>query len=263
MPPNVAAVFSLRDQQGYEGILPRRLEEVMETLEPGIVFEHHMVGEWKDAGVFSRPCVDFMGVRHVLSAQHEIRGLVTLRQFGPELCSVFENSGAFPRVTQVGRARVFSTQAELLAVLSGPTFDPANEVLLLAPDAIRLGLRDAVAPGSIDLPAPAPSDAVRWKQIGAGDAEVEATLASPRLLVVSESFHPGWKALDERGERLPVVPANHAFQTLLLPAGVTKVRISFEPRSLALGVLGLAFGLLVLVADTMLRPRRSRGRPPV
>ena len=65
IPSNAGMLFGFRDQQGYGGILPRRLEEVVEAIEPGVVFEHVLISEWRDAGVFRLPVLRFLGVRHI------------------------------------------------------------------------------------------------------------------------------------------------------------------------------------------------------
>lgn len=257
IPPNVAMLFGLRDQQGYGGILPRRLEEVLEALEPGVVFEHFSISEWRNAASFALPAVRFLGVRHVLSAHHEIPNLVTLKQFPSELCTVFENPGALPRVTAVTRARVFDDQAALLRALASPTFDPDAEVLLLRDDLIAAGSPVSVAGGVADLGAPRPGESVSWRQRGSAAADFEAVLEAPRFLVVAESFHPGWSARAEGGGALRVLPANHAFQAWFLPPGRTVGHVEFRPASWTAGLWAALLGVVAVLGDMILRRLRK------
>jgi hypothetical protein len=228
---------------------------VVDAIEPGVVFEHVLISEWKDPGVFRLPALDFLGVRHVLSAHHEIPNLITLRQIPAESVSVFENVGARRRVSVVTRARVFRDEASLLRELAGPGFDPAREVLLLESD---LAGREVPPPVVLaDLGAAHSGELLAWKQEGAASARVEAALAGSRFLVIAESYHPGWKAFDEAGRALPVLPANHAFQAVFLPPGPSRVRIAFEPDSWVLGLWVAGLGVLAALADIIVR-RASR-----
>jgi hypothetical protein len=202
--------------------------------------------------------VKFLGVRHVLSAHHEIPNLVTLKQFPSELCTVFENPGALPRVTAVTRARVFDDQAALLRALASPTFDPTAEVLLLRDDLVAAGNPVPIAAGVADLGAPRPGESVSWRQRGAAAADLEATLEAPRFLVVAESFHPGWKARAEGGGDLTLFPANHGFQAWYVPPGHTVARVEFRPASWTMGLGAALLGVLLALGDMILgRPRKN------
>lgn len=74
---------------------------------------------------------------------------------------------------------------------------------------------------------------------------VEAT--RPALLVLSQMDYPGWQARVD-GKSVPVLRANYAFQAIAVPSGRSTVDLRFRPRSLQLGAILSAFGLLVVVA---------------
>lgn len=74
---------------------------------------------------------------------------------------------------------------------------------------------------------------------------VEAT--RPALLVLSQMDYPGWQARVD-GKSVPVLRANYAFQAIAVPSGRSTVDLRFRPRSLQLGAILSAFGLLIVVA---------------
>jgi hypothetical protein len=116
----------------------------------------------------------------------------------------------------------------------------------------------SVSGSVVDFGAPAPGETIAWRQRGSAAADVEATLAGPRYLVIAESFHPGWRAVAEGGLALAVIPANHAFQAVRLPAGQTSARLEFRPASWTLGLWASAFAVLAAVGDIILGRRRRR-----
>jgi hypothetical protein len=77
-------------------------------------------------------------------------------------------------------------------------------------------------------------------------------LEDARLLVFTDSYYPGWKALID-GQPVPVLRADDAFKAVVVPAGTHAVSFQFSP---AIVYLGLAISILgtVLVVVVMIRP---------
>ena len=82
---------------------------------------------------------------------------------------------------------------------------------------------------------------------------VAARVTAPALLVLSDSFFPGWEALVD-GTRAPIVCADYAFRGVALAAGEHRVEFRYRPRSFRAGV-ALAAGGLVLALGAALRRR--------
>jgi hypothetical protein len=96
---------------------------------------------------------------------------------------------------------------------------------------------------------------------------VEARLTSPGLLVLNDTYYPGWKAAVETagpmGERAgerehPIWRTNRIMRGVWLPAGDFRVHFRFRPSHFALGAAlsALGWGLLPLLL-LGLRRRRS------
>jgi len=123
-------------------------------------------------------------------------------------------------------------EASFRAVID-PSFDPATTVVLEAPVPV-LG-----AP-------PAPED-VRVVEDAPELIRLATTLAAPGVLVVRDTWFPGWDArVDGRPE--PILRANHAFRALALGPGAHAVELAYRPLSLRLGIALSLGGLVALVA---------------
>jgi uncharacterized membrane protein YfhO len=91
--------------------------------------------------------------------------------------------------------------------------------------------------------------------------EVEAELEAPGLLILADSYFPGWQATLD-GEPVEIRPANHLFRGVLLPAGRHRVRFEYRPRWLALGIAASGVGAVVLLMLGW-RGRRACPRSPL
>ena len=113
------------------------------------------------------------------------------------------------------------------------------------------------APVTLD-PGPAGSVALLEERPGAIRLSVEAP--GRQLLVISESFHPGWQlAID--GEPAPVLRVYRDFMGALVAPGDRTVELDFRPRSVEVGLVLSALGLLLALAAGV-RGRARRGAAP-
>ena len=90
---------------------------------------------------------------------------------------------------------------------------------------------------------------------------VQVRAPGPRLLVLTDSFYPGWEARVD-GVPAPVWPVNLLFRGVVLPPGQHRVEFRFRPvswqRGVALSGLGLVLWLGLLA---WAGPRRGSFRP--
>ena len=118
------------------------------------------------------------------------------------------------------------------------TSDPAEDIVRICPETtalceVPLGL-PASEPGSAKLTTEQP-----------GRMEIDVDAPAPQLLVVAESFHPGWRAeVDGRPSRLYRV--NGDFMGCIVGPGQQRVGLCFQPSSLHTGRLTSCLGLAML-----------------
>ncbi|HEY7063956.1 MAG TPA: hypothetical protein VII06_20930 [Chloroflexota bacterium] len=167
------------------------------------------------------------------------------------------------RATVVPRARVVPDDAEQLAILQAPDFDPRKEVLLAEP--IDAGTYSA---GNSSTPQTGgASGRAVVGRLGANELEfgVEGQ-ADGSYLLLGEVDFPGWRATVDGAER-PLVRADYALRAIPLRAGDRVVRLTYEPGSLRLGAL-ISLAALLTVAvlfwragEVVRSPRSARPTP--
>ena len=82
---------------------------------------------------------------------------------------------------------------------------------------------------------------------GERTVEVEAVLERPGLVVLADTFYPGWSAQVD-GNSAPILATNHLFRGVPAPAGRHRIRFDYQPRSLWFGAAASLVGWLVIAA---------------
>jgi hypothetical protein len=76
------------------------------------------------------------------------------------------------------------------------------------------------------------------------------------LLVLSETYYPGWKATVD-GLETPLYRANYNLRALFVPAGRHNVKLAFQPASFAQGAM-MTLGTLVVCCVGLILPSLRR-----
>jgi hypothetical protein len=143
-----------------------------------------------------------------------------------------------PRVRMVCRAVV--SQDPAAAIVS---IDIATTAVVPRDPGLESGL-----PGSARLARDLP-----------GDITIETDAVSRQMLVVSESYHRGWRATID-GAPATVVPAYGDFIGIAVDKGRHTVRLAFRPDSLRYGKLLTAAGLVLTALAALVPFIRTRPR---
>jgi hypothetical protein len=156
------------------------------------------------------------------------------------------NLDALPRTYVVEDHRVV-THAEALEHAVRGGFDFRRAVLLEVP---------APAPAP---PDPAPLRPARIAAYAPERVEIEAEAPRGGLLVLSDSWFPGWQARVD-GAEAAILRANGVYRAVALPPGRHRVVFEYRPASLRRGAaLSLAAAALALAIPWAAHRRRTRG----
>jgi len=145
------------------------------------------------------------------------------------------------RVQLVGGFRVVPDRDAAFAVMNDPSFDPLQTVLL----------------ESEPVPAPDPGGALGIVRLIADASEssdaftVEARLASPALLLVTDPYSRDWHARPLAGSvqnSYEVLPADRILRATPLAAGLHRIRFEYQPSGLAAGILLSSLGWIAWCA---------------
>ena len=115
--------------------------------------------------------------------------------------------------------------------------DPARDVTAIEPETL------ALVESPLSLPPGPPGYTFLVSDLP-GRLKIQVDCPASRLLVISESYHPGWQAtIDGRPERL--LRVNGDFLGCVVPGGKHEVGLAFRPASLRWGLLLSCAGLLL------------------
>lgn len=156
---------------------------------------------------------------------------------------VYENTLAYPRAFFADAVRGMTDASAVRDAVTADGFDGR-----------RLAIVETGNPPA--LPAPAGQDTVTLAARSVNRIAFACTTATPRFLVVSEMYFPGWHATVD-GAPTPIYRTNYLFRGIVVPAGRHTVTFDYRPRSVLVGAAISAFALLIaLVALAAGRRRR-------
>ena len=270
--PNFPGLFGLHDVQAYAPMLPRRSAELLEAVSPGSMMSGSILGGFLDGRRLNRPAVDMLGVNAVFTDDPELlpEGFEVQEVVGH--VRVLRNNEALERAHMVHRFHVVPWKGVRLERLAAPDFDPVSVAIVDAPPPGLEGVEvfsepegggaDVVVVPPPEADAPAPR-VVTTTAYAPGRLEISVEAGAPGLVVISESWHPGWKAT-VGGREVPVQIANHALLGVPIASGeAVDLVLEYESESLATGLqVGVGgIGVLVLVwIIALFRFRRRQER---
>jgi hypothetical protein len=180
---------------------------------------------------------------------HRYPGLTTLRSPQSSVDAYVNRVEAMaPRAFVARRLQPVAGDDEALAYLANGD-DPA----------VRVAVDGAAVPP--DLPAET-DGSVRLSAYRADEVELEATLRTPALVVLTDTFYPGWEATVD-GVPAPIVRANYFARGVFAPAGAQRITFRYRPWSYRFGLLmSLSACMVALVSVLWWRPSASARRAP-
>jgi hypothetical protein len=258
--PNTNIMAGLEDIRTHDPIERRDYTELLDATCGYPPFEYA-----KRIRDLNAPVLDFLNVRYLIAAAgYSAPGSKWRPVYQGTDGTVFENTRVMPRFTVPPRIEVVPspsparTRRHVLDVF-GPRLKS-----YLAGDEYReraIALADSdpgLAPGTLRQD-PAGRVSVVARSTNTLTLDVIAGSTAPRTVVVGSVVQDGgWVAADERGRRIPVSLANGPFLALVVPRGQHRIRLSYRPPGLALGMLLTSLAGAAAVATTIAQSRRVR-----
>ena len=253
--PDTGMLAGLRDLRGYELPISRETERLMGALDPALVRPWFPISALHQS---SRALLEFSAVRYLGvvagdgPAEASVLGLDELVHLDAPL-RIFALDTAAPRAWIASSAERAGDQQQALRSVTDAQRARRRPPVVVAgqpgPELTQLlaGAGDrAIQPVTIHEPF-------------AERQELAVTLSRPGLLVVADSWAPGWRA-EVDGQDAAVLRVAGSFRGLALGPGEHAVVFRYRPAGWTLGLwLGL-LGLLGLLASLAVSSRRHRWR---
>ena len=227
--------------QGYpESIAPGRMQRLLGelSLDP----EQGLLPDWERVRARGR-LLDLLNVGCVLlpaSVRLDTERLELAAAGGLGDSVLYRRAHPLPRAFLVHRALAVPDADAAWQALVRPGFDPAREAILEG--AIPPALADGSGTVRVDEGAP-------------GALTLAVSASSPALLVVAQSWFPGWRAHVD-GQEAPVQRADYVAMAVPIAAGEHRVVLSYGSRAVHAAA---ALSALALVATVALAFGGGRG----
>jgi Bacterial membrane protein YfhO len=271
--PNTAGALGLQDIRVLDALYVERYWRYLRTFIQPDAYDRFTGSDATPPRFESNPMFDALGVRAVLS-ERDLANVPGLRMLGRDGDTrVYENTNAYPRAWVVRGVRIVRSEDDAFAFLEARArrrerafivnaFDPQQEAVVESSgkttDRTLLALQD----GRGDCTA-ADRDEATIERYSAQSVTVRVSAACAGLLVLPDTYFPGWKAT-VNGRESVIHPTNGAFRGVVVPQGTSTVVFRYQPRAFPIGILLAVAGLVAFALVALFRRRRGRNpRPPL
>jgi len=163
--------------------------------------------------------------------------------------------GNLPELQLVNRYRVMTNYHEIFSTITNNNFNLNEELILESP------------PNPVPQPA-STNGTVKLLASSTDFLDIEADVETPTLLLITDAYATGWRALPLPGSvqtHYDLVPANYCLRAIPLAAGHHRLRVEYSPAGFRVGkVISLTalagFAALTAVVAVNRRARKSRPR---
>ena len=247
---NTLAPFRVQDIGGHSSFYPRRFGEFLFLSQNNLKTRlPETFDSWVELDTFGSPLLDLLNSRYILMPPGANSDAPNLRLLYDKEISIYENLAAFPRAFIVSDYRYCKDRQTAYRVMGS----------WLNADFRKTAILEEKPPFDLQASAPDSRDAIlpKVKQVRYGPNRVEIDIHTDRkgLLVLSESYHPDWRASID-GQPTRILRANYVLQAVAVDAGARKVVFEFDPVMLKAGLAVTSGSWLVLAVLLMVAAGR-------
>ena len=182
---------------------------------------------------------------------------------------VYENTNAYPRAWVVHDVHVVGGEDDAFEFLEArarrkdgafivDAFDPRREAVVehggKTTDETLRALQ-----GGRDECTGRDRDRATIERYSGDSVSLRVEAACPGLLVLPDTYFPGWKATVNGRDRT-IYPTDGAFRGVTVPQGTSRVEFRYEPRAFSIGVVLAVAGLVGFLVIGLVRWWRTRSR---
>jgi hypothetical protein len=242
IPPDVAVRYGLYDARGYDFPFEKRYAElwrrvIAQSPDCNYAFCPESAGRSPRA----LRALGLLGVTDLL----QNRGDPPLRGFelaySGDDARVYRNPAALPRAFLVGRQQVVDGADAARDAVTAAGFSARTTAVVEHPIA-GLGGGDSAGDANIT-------------RYGEERVDVDTQATRRSLLVLTDSWFPGWKATVD-GHDVPIERVDYLIRGVPVPAGAHRVEFRYEPASWRVGWILSLLALIAILASALIGWRR-------
>jgi O-antigen/teichoic acid export membrane protein len=245
---NSGWLYDFQDIRGYDSIIPKQYTNYMAAIEPQGALPYNRIQPIASLEALNSPLLSVLGVKYVITSEQIDLPQFTLAWEG-EGVRVYENTAVAPRAYTLPLTSLVLADDALAALRE---YDPRQFAVVEIGDwRSEIGdLQSAIRNPQSAIYSPATLDAY-----GINEVMVTAVTPTPTILILNDSYFPGWKAFvrpagtgEAQEQQVDIFRVNGNFRGVLLPeAGEWTVRYKYSPTSFQLGGLASFMGVIILL----------------
>ncbi len=247
-PPHLCSIFGFHDIRGNDALTPLHVEDLAAVAQPEIRDPRMLPAlRMMRFETPSSPVWDVLNIeRVVLSANSPVTSIGDLVfEASAGSLRIFRNPTAFPRAFLVSAWKPCSAEQASEWIRSGEV-DLRHEAMVMDARLEQAGVK-------LD-------GRVKIERYDLHEVIVSVETESPAMLVMSDTFFPGWQAkIDGKAESIHRV--NIMMRGVMVPPGRSEVQMIYRPLSVELGLFCTFFAVLVLAAVSVTSIRKRSGLP--
>jgi hypothetical protein len=171
-------------------------------------------------------------------------------EYGSNHIRLYENAHALPRAYLVHRAQVANSEKEALSRITKPSFEMKSTVVI-EPTGNYTTIENDDTNEQIEY--------ARITKSTANDVTVAVQSNSSGVLVLNDTFYPGWSATID-GIETPIHRANYLFRGVQITKGNHEIKFHYFPLSFSIGLLLLALGTGAAFASVVTEKAKANSK---
>ncbi|MDP3920150.1 MAG: hypothetical protein Q8R76_05025 [Candidatus Omnitrophota bacterium] len=247
LPADQQLVHGLSSVHGYQALTLRRYSDVFKLLAHNEAIDTirlHDIYQYDDQ------LADLLNVKYVITTKPDILPGRT-PVFEDTEFLVYQNRNALDRAFLVAESAVARDAAQSLAWLEDSSTDPREVAILEGKNAPAISSKALSAEDKVTIAEYTPHR-----------VEVEVHTDDERILVLTDTYHPGWKSTLD-GRDTPLYIAYHAFRAVRVPPGNHVVRFYLDPFPRVPYGAGLVVSACLFLWASKTTKRKKAGRKKI
>ena len=253
IPTNLFMPYSIASAEGYDPLYPRLSGQWLSAADGGDV--NIPTRRYGLLHNFSSPLLNYANIEYVVNFKKGPAGDINKDgKFNAELLTP-----RFEQVSSFGRVAVFKNLDSLPRVYLTTDYviekDPVKIVEFLTKKNYLAVLEKEIT--GIKQNVDFTSQVLSYNQLP-NEVLVTARSSEAAVMVLSESYYPGWHAFID-GMETEIYKTNLAYKSIVFPKGVHKIEFIYQPKSFKIGKAVSLF-VLILLSAILLHERFRKKR---
>ena len=260
LPANMWSYYGLESASGYNPLYSLRYAEFIFILNSGqAVFDVSRYGLITN---FNSPLFDFLNNKYLFALKRNEKGIPSEEGeisylfkdskfklvYSDKSVAILENTLSFPRAFLVENKIIEKDKKKIAELLLSKETDLKKTVIL------EEELEKQIESSNQQDSKKSLTNLIEFSKYSNEEEILLVSTDSDKILVVSETFYPGWKAFLD-GKKTKIYRANYAFRAVFVPEGEHQLRFVYDPWSFKLGGGLSLLGTLVCVSLLLKRKK--------